>query len=228
MSPYRCTHLLYLLALVGLTACSSRVVDSDPGAPATDEVPFSMVVDVRNNLLKHYTDGIGAAAAKPYAPEPVVRFDFREISRNIGPTQASVAGEFLFVVDDGPLRQGRITVVFAVQGIHWTRTGEFAIDEVPVATFELPLLVRHSTTAEPLTGVLAEARRVEDGVRSSAVRTTDARGAAVLHVLEGVFQIRVSRDGYGDTLSDYVTVSSALDVPIEFRLRPDGSDAMQL
>lgn len=237
MSLYRSIPLSCLLALASLWGCSSRAVDSGPGTPTSIDVPFSVIVDVRDNLFRHFhaevpessvTDAVNRAAAKPYIPEPVVRFDFREVSRVVAPDQAEVTGEFLFVVDDGPLRQGRITVVFAVEGSHWRRTGQFAVDEVPVEALDLPLIVRHSVTSEPLIGAWVEARRVEDDFRSSAVRTTDADGAAVLQVLRGEFQISAGLEGFGVTQSDYIRVPSATGSPTLLQLRPDGAAPIQL
>ncbi len=218
MSLVRNTRVLFLLTLATLTACGSSVVDPKAPEPAALDVPFSLVVDVRDNLLRHYR-----YAAKPYTPESVVHFDFRETARTIDAQRATIVGEFLFSLNGGPLQQGRITVLFVVHNGNWTRTGEFYVDEVPVEAHTLSLQARDSVTSKPLAGVQVEARRTADGIRSSAVRSTDAAGLVSLQVLMGEFQIRASREGYRPALSDYIVVAAGATAPAQIRLVPAGA-----
>lgn len=67
-------------------------------------------------------------------------------------------------------------------------------------------------------GVLVEARRVDDGVRSSRVRITDAAGLVELEVLAGVFQVRAQRDEYRVSLSDFIPVTAARERLTDIRL----------
>ncbi|MDP7449616.1 MAG: hypothetical protein QF689_13575 [Candidatus Latescibacteria bacterium] len=224
MSLRRLTHVLLLFALLAvLSACGGRVVEPI-ALPTTEEVPFNVVIDVRDNLVRQYS-----GAAKPFRPEPAVRFDFRETSRQTPePGRAIVAGEFLFAIGDGPLRRGRITVFFTIDGSGWTRTGEFRIDEEPVESHLLSIRIRDSVTEKALAGVLVEARRVDDSVRSSRIRVTDTDGLVELEVLTGTFQVRARLDDYHISVSDFIPVIATRQEPNEIHLTPHGADPIQL
>ena len=52
MSLRRLTHVLLLFALLAvLSACGGRVVEPI-ALPTTEEVPFNVVIDVRDNLVR--------------------------------------------------------------------------------------------------------------------------------------------------------------------------------
>ena len=224
MSLQRASRAMLLpVVLLNLSSCGEHVTQPVTN-PSTDEVPFDLVIDVRNNLIRQY----GGTARPVPRPEPAIRFDYRETSRLASEQgEAVIAGEFLFAIDDGPLHRGQISVFFATQSAHWNRTGAFRIDEQPVESHRLALQVHDSITDKPLAGVLVEARRVDDGVRSSRARLTDADGLAELEVLTGVFQIRAQRDRYRASVSDFIPVAARRDLLSTIRLTPDGTELIR-
>jgi 5-hydroxyisourate hydrolase-like protein (transthyretin family) len=198
-------RVLPVVALIGLAACGS---DSNPAAsasePTAENVPFHVLVDVRDNLLRHYGD-----AAKAYPRERQVRFDFRETSRRTEGDQAIVTGEFLFGVDDDPTRSGLIAVYFTQRNGRWARTGQYRVEEEAVQAHRLVLRIVDSVTGEPIRGVEVEARRVEGDKRTSDVRHTDSDGTVELEVFSGVFQVHARRDDYREAVTDLISVDAA-------------------
>jgi hypothetical protein len=213
---------LALLLSLFVFACGDGV--TDPVAwPTSLEVPFDIVLDVRANLVRHYAGSAKVSRPEPPAsPDRKIRFDFQEISRRTTPErEAAVSGEFLFSADEGPVRRGRITVFFTSHRHGWARTGQFRIDEAPVASRVLSLIVRDLVSERPLAGAQVEARRVEDRVRSSRVAHTDDAGRVDLEVFPGAFQVFASHEEYRATLTDVISVGDA-PAPATIELAPAG------
>ncbi len=196
---------LILILALAISGCSNSV-SAPVVEPTADEVDLDIVVDVRDNLLKYYTDG---AAAKAPAPpvEQRVRFDFRETARMVsGRGEAVITGEFLLAIGDQAIRRGSIAFFFTLERLAWVRTGQFEVLEEPVVSHVLDLLITDANSGAPLPGASVEAVRIDDGVRSSRVEQTGLDGRAHLEVLTGVFLIRAEHESYTTALSDFVPV----------------------
>jgi DNA-binding transcriptional ArsR family regulator len=166
---------------IALAGCSSSVIE--PVVETTvDEVEIDVVIDVRDNLLLYFTEGVAKAPSPPPA-QALIRFDFRETSRVVTTRgEAVVTGEFLLAIGDESIRRGSIAVFFTLQRLNWVRTGQSEVIEEPVVSHALYLLITDAYSGDPLPGTRVEAVRVDDGVRSSRVELTGLDGRAHLEV----------------------------------------------
>lgn len=192
------------IALSLLLACGG---DSGPTEPVSEapsaDLPFHVRIDVHDNLLRFFD----RTAARPAPRTREVHLDFLETARiRISDTEAEVAGQFLFSVDDGPVQRGRIDVRFAWRGDRWIRTG-FTVTENAVDSQRITVRIRDGQTDEPVPGVVVEARRVDDDFLSSHRGITDEMGFVELEVFPGLFQVRTERSEYRSTQSDIIPVS---------------------
>lgn len=92
------------LSAIALAGCSSSVTEPVV-EPTVDEVETDVVIDVRDNLLLYFTEGVAKAPSPPPA-QALIRFDFRETSRVVTTRgEAVVTGEFLLAIGDESIRR---------------------------------------------------------------------------------------------------------------------------
>ena len=107
-----------------------------------------------------------------------------------------VTGDFQFAAFGQKKRQGSMTIYYRPGGGGWLRTGLYDVsEESEVASHVFAMTVRDASTNVPLTGALAEARRVEAG-RVTNSTFTDVLGQIQLEVLPGAFDIEIHQENY--------------------------------
>lgn len=182
-------------AALSSVACS-KDGDSDRGlnaiTPGVDEIVVDVNRDVRDNLSIYFR----GPAARPPAGATIVRFDFNETARELRDGEGLVTGDFLYAAFGSPTRHGSLTVHYTPGGDGWLRTGRYEVQQDrDIASHVFELTVRDAATDVPLSGVLAEARRVDAGHLTNATYT-DQLGHLQLQVLPGAFDIEVRQDNY--------------------------------
>ena len=185
----------WLLAGAFTVACSDGGGSDrglNPSSVTVVDIDVNVTRDVRDNLALHFQ----GAARKPPAGVTSIRFDFNEISRNQRDGLGVVTGDFQFFAFGLPKHQGSLSIYYRSGGDGWLRTGLFDVaEDVDVASHVFALTVRDAATDVPLTGALAEARRVQAG-RVTNSTFTDGLGRIQLEVLPGAFDIEIRQDNY--------------------------------
>jgi len=178
----------------------------NPSSATVADIDVNVTRDVRNNLALHFQ----GAAGKPPAGVTSIRFDFNEISRGERDGLGVVTGDFQFAAFGQTRRQGSMTIYYRSGGNGWIRTGLFDVaEDVDVASHVFTLTVRDAATDVPLTGALAEARRVEAG-RVTSSTFTDGFGRIQLEVLPGAFDLEIQQESYEPVVIRNVTTLDAV------------------
>jgi hypothetical protein len=208
------TTLPIILFSILVVGCGSGGGLTGSGQPALGELPFTLEQNVRSSLALHFF----GATKPPVGWNPVIHFDYKEISRELlNNDRAVVTGEFIFSLGSRAQRRGTLRTYFVLLNENWVPGLPFDVAEGEVSSIQLKAEIRDQISSEPVVGATVVAHRIGDDPRSSMPVKTDTQGVAQLEVFQGAFEITANHPEFIGAVISVVNTEEGILTPIQMK-----------